>query len=125
LPYNVLIMEVSKKVLIIEDNKLLADTLNYSAHLLKLDVYTSIGEIGYNEIKMLHPDLVIIDYWLNEWGGNICTKIKSNPITNQTPVIMLVASQKMGKAIKENSANAYLSIPFNTNQLNTVIHQFI
>jgi DNA-binding response OmpR family regulator len=119
------VVKALKKILLIEDNKLLADTLNYSAYLLNLNVFSSIGEIDHDEIKMLLPDIVIIDYWLNKWGGNICTKMKSDPLTNHVPVIMLVAGQKMDKAIKENAANAYLPIPFNSDQLNDVINRFI
>ena len=77
-------MKALKKILLIEDNKVALDMLNYSAYLLKHDVYSSIGEMDYDEIKMLLPDVIIIGYWLNVWGGDICSKVKSNPATNKT-----------------------------------------
>ena len=118
-------MKALKKILLIEDNKVALDMLNYSAYLLKHDVYSSIGEMDYDEIKMLLPDLVIIDYWLNVWGGDICSKIKSNPATNSTPVIMLSSCQEIKKISKENCANAYLTLPLNAFDLDNAINRFV
>lgn len=104
---------------------LVLNKLNYSASQLKLVVYSSIGAIEYDEIKMILPHLIVIGYWLNFNAGDLCYKIKSDEVTNTTPVIMLSPTAKIKKIARENCADAYLPAPLNECDLAKTIRRFI
>ena len=74
------------------------------------------------------PDLLISDIMMPEMDGNtLCSKIKANPDTNHTPVILLTAKSRDVDKLEglETGADAYIVKPFNMDILRRTIINLI
>lgn len=82
---------MAKKILIIEDDKFLRELI--SQKLLKegYDIAEAIdGEKGVESVKTEKPDLILLDLILPGIDGfEVLARIKSDPDSAQTPVIIL------------------------------------
>ena len=82
---------MAKKILIVEDDKFLRELI--SQKLLKegFDIAEAVdGEEGVKKVKEEKPDLVLLDLILPGADGfEVLSKIKEDPTTAQTPVIIL------------------------------------
>jgi len=82
---------MAKKILIIEDDKFLRELI--SQKLLKegYDIAEAVdGEKGIKSVKDEKPDLVLLDLILPGIDGfEVLSRIKSDPLLAQTPVIIL------------------------------------
>ncbi len=114
-------MTDKKKVLIIEDSKLVCAILERS---LKEEGFEVIvcneGYCGVKSAEKENPDVIILDLILPELPGEeVCRQIKRNPKTENTPVIMLTAKDsEVDKVIgKVLGADAYVSKPFRIEDL--------
>ncbi len=70
------------------------------------------------------PDLIVSDIMMPEMDGiEFCKKIKANPETNHTPIILLTALSKDEDRAQgiETGADMYLVKPFNSNFLKKTI----
>ncbi|HIJ96498.1 MAG TPA: response regulator transcription factor [Desulfuromonadales bacterium] len=82
-----------KKVLIIEDEKDLAELLAFN---LEKDGYTVIcmydGKLGYERAVADPPDLILLDLMLpGLLGTEVCKALRKIPHTAQVPIIMITA----------------------------------
>ena len=77
------------------------------------------GDDVFNQIKMFHPDLVILDSILPGINGReICQLIKLNKTTSNLPVIMCSGDDSIDGALKQNGApDDILHKPFDINCL--------
>ncbi len=97
---------MSKHILIVEDEKDLSDTLGNKAISLAT---------GKN-----NPDLVILDLMLPDISGlDVCKEIRSNPVSKNTPILMLTAKGEEVDRILgfELGADDYLVKPFSLREL--------
>ncbi len=83
--------EVAKKILVIEDDDILGDII---VKKLKDEGYQTTlardGEDGFEQIKKLRPDLVLLDIILPKMSGyEILEALRANPELTKTPVIIL------------------------------------
>ncbi len=115
-------------ILIIDDNdtllSLLRDILSEDYNIL----VANDGNEGFDKLIHLTPDLVITDVMMpNSDGLSLTKKIKNNPHTMHIPLIILSAKSAIGDKISgiESGADAYISKPFDTQYLKTVIRQLI
>lgn len=81
------------KVLIVEDEEMLARTL---ADKLRGDGYTAVtardGEEGLEKIREEKPDLIVLDIMLPRLDGlSLCRLVRRDPATAHIPIIMLTA----------------------------------
>ena len=109
-----------KRILVIDDDPDLLEILNI---VFKQEGYEVIlsetGEEAEN-IRDINPDLVMLDIMLTGSGKNgvdICAKIKSQPETNDIPVILFSAEDNIEELSKKCGANAYFSKPFHYYEL--------
>ena len=75
-----------------------------------------------------NPDLLLSDIMMPEIDGNtLCSTIKSNPQTNDIPVVLLTAKTREEDKLEglETGADAYLEKPFNMDILLRTIHNLI
>ncbi len=78
------------------------------------------GAEGYEMAVEILPDLIISDIMMPELNGyEFCLKIKQNILTSHIPVILLTAKTSIESHIKgyESGADAYISKPFEIDQL--------
>ena len=122
-----------KKILIIEDDQAIVDSL---VVLLKskydLDSAGD-GNIGLDKIKSFKPDLVILDLLMPERDGfDVARKIKGDPKLKSTPVIALSSFTEMydmnfGQAGAERTmpSDVYLTKPLDPATLLREIKEYI
>lgn len=115
-------------VLIVEDNP---DVSAYMASILnkKYDIHTAFnGKEGLERAMNIVPDLIVTDVMMPEMDGTeMCRRIRESEITNHIPVIMVTAraseEDKIGGL--EMGADAYLSKPFNAEELRIRVARLI
>ncbi len=110
-----------KTILVVEDEKDIVDLLVY--HLKQAGFSTSTafdGPSGLEKAKKERPGLVILDLMLPGMDGkDVCRALKSNPLTQSVPVLMLTAkSEEMDRVIGfELGADDYVTKPFSPREL--------
>jgi len=109
-------MTPPKHVLVVDDEKDLAELLVYN--LRRVGYRTSVAHSGRQALEVLAtglPDLVLLDVMLPELSGTeVASRIRSNPLTAATPIVMLTAK---GEEVDEIvgltvGADDYISKPF-------------
>jgi len=109
------------RVLIVEDEKALAEILEYNFKKEGYSVDTaSDGEIALDKIIFKAPDLVILDWMLPKLSGiELCRKVRSNKKIKNIPIIMLTARGEEEDRLKglEMGADDYVTKPFSINEL--------
>ena len=118
---------MTKKILIVDDNELIAEVMSYILTNSGYQVTTlNSGDGVVAQIRDTHPDLVIMDIMLPGIDGrDICKIIKHNKATENLPVIICSASENIEDSLKQEGApDDILSKPFDmTVLLNKVEHQ--
>lgn len=134
LPKEELTLDTSNKceheyhLLVVEDNR---DVARYIGAMLSENYsisYASNGKEGLEMALEFIPDLVITDLTMPEMDGlEVCRQIRSNEIINHIPVIMVTAKVSEAERIKglEAGADAYLTKPFNAEELRTRVEKLL
>src|ERR1700761_937158 len=111
---------MSKKILIVEDNKLMTEVMTY---ILNNNGYEVIalanGNEVFSKIRTNHPDLVILDAALPGINGTeICQLLKLNKATQNLPVIMCSGDDNIDESLNQTGApDDVLHKPFDINCL--------
>jgi DNA-binding response OmpR family regulator len=108
-------MHSMEKILIVEDELMLADNLASKLRAEGYEVTTSPnGEDGLEKIRGTLPDLVVLDIMLPGLDGlSLCRMLQHDPITSHIPIIMLTArGMEVDKIVGlESGADDYLVKP--------------
>lgn len=87
------------------------------------------GEAGLHQVHALRPALVLLDVMMPGLldGYQVCAKIKGDPRTRATPVVMLTArgQQSDFEAGRAAGANAYLTKPFSPLELIDTVEKLL
>ena len=121
---------MSKKILVIEDDKDIRDTI---ALILKEENYEVVDSGDSKILKHLHhhnPDLILMDNWLTEWksdanGQQLSKQLKSDPTTNHIPIIIISAVSNIKEIAEEGLADAWLMKPFDMADLIAIVKKHI
>ncbi len=120
---------MAPKILIIEDDSFSAQVLETALKRRSYEVLTAFnGMQGLKAVQEQHPDLVLLDLMLPGIDGyEVLNRIRSNPQTANTPVIVVSAKtseddQQMAQRI---GANGYITKPYQLTQLYQVIQQIL
>jgi two-component system phosphate regulon response regulator PhoB len=112
---------LTKSILIVEDEKDIVDLIAYHLKQSGFSVLTALdGPSGLEIAKKNRPSLVILDLMLPGMDGkDICRALKSNPLTQSTPILMLTAkSEEVDRVIGfELGADDYVTKPFSPREL--------
>ena len=104
------------KLLIVDDEKDLIDTLTFRLEANGYDVIKAFdGRDGLDKAKREKPDLIILDLMLPKMDGyKVCGLLKADARYNKIPIILFTArAQKSDKKMgKDVGANAYITKPF-------------
>ena len=78
------------------------------------------------DIDQFQPNLILMDLWIPEIGGEKATSIiKENPTTRHIPVLLFSANSNIKEICKKINADGYVEKPFDINTLKEKIEQAI
>ena len=116
------------RLLVIEDN---SDIAAYIGSLFAdryAVFYAANGKEGMEKVLDLVPDLIITDLMMPGMDGlEVCRQVRGNEIVNHIPIIVVTAKITDEERIKglEAGADAYLSKPFNSDELRTRVEKLL
>jgi DNA-binding response OmpR family regulator len=121
---------MAKKILVIEDDKDIRDTIVYILEEEKYEVISSGDSKILKNINQYKPDLILMDNWLTEWksdanGEQLSRELKLNPSTSHIPVIIVSAVSDIKEIAKAGLADAYLRKPFDMSELLKMVKKFV
>ena len=74
------------------------------------------------DIERIRPDLILMDLWIPEIGGEkAIVLIKENPATRHIPVLLFSANGDIKEICKKINADGYIEKPFDINTLKEMI----
>jgi DNA-binding response OmpR family regulator len=110
---------MQKRILIIDDDISILEILNdiFTDNGYHVETVTDTSDI-FKTVTELAPDLVIIDYLLQEInGGEICAQIKKNQSTANIPVVMMTAFPRVMLSLGTYHCDEFIEKPFNLDYL--------
>jgi two-component system response regulator RegX3 len=106
------------RILLVEDEPGLADSVRYALDSEGFDVYVADSGVGGLEsARVNHPDLVLLDLMLPGMSGlDVCRQIRSS---SDVPIIMLTAKDAESDKVAglELGADDYMTKPFSMREL--------
>jgi two-component system phosphate regulon response regulator PhoB len=117
---------LNKKILVIEDDKDIRDTIVYILEEENYEVISSEDSNILNSLDTYKPDLILLDNWLTDWksdanGQQLSKELKSNPATSHIPVIIISAVSNIKEIAEAGLANGYLRKPFDLAELVEIV----
>ena len=111
----------TERIVVIEDEADILEVIAYNLKREGYDVVTSTsGEDGLEKIERTKPHLVVLDLMLPEVDGiELCKKLKSDPLTQSIPVIMVTAKGEESDVVLGLGVGAddYVTKPFSPREL--------
>jgi two-component system, OmpR family, phosphate regulon response regulator PhoB len=109
------------KVLVIEDDRSLADVLRYNLLQAGYEVIVATdGLDGVTQAQLKTPDIVVLDLMIPVVDGlEVCRRLRSDPATRDTLVVMLTAKSEESDQLVGFSVGAddYVTKPFSVKVL--------
>jgi two-component system phosphate regulon response regulator PhoB len=121
---------MAKKVLLIEDDKDIRDTIVYALQAENFEVIASEDAKILKTLTELKPDLILLDNWLTDWksdanGQQLSKDIKTNPATSHIPVIIVSAVSNIKEIAEAGLADGFLRKPFDLTDLFAIVNKHI
>ncbi len=110
-----------KKILVVDDERDLLEIIAFNLRREQYDVLTAEdGETAVQIAQRETPDLVILDLMLPGIGGlEVCRRLRAEPRTARTPIVMLTAKGEEVDAVVglSQGADDYVRKPFGVKEL--------
>jgi DNA-binding response OmpR family regulator len=121
---------MGKKILVIEDDKDIRDTIAFILEEENYEVISSGDSKILKTVTDLKPDLILMDNWLTEWksdanGQQLSKMLKTNSATSHIPVIIISAVSNIKEIAEEGLADTYLKKPFDMTELVAIVKKHI
>ncbi len=104
------------KILVVEDDRSLADVLKYNLSQAGYQVFSAYdGQDGLNQARLKLPEIIVLDVMIPVMDGlEVCRRLRANPETRDTPIIMLTAKSEESDQLIGFSVGAddYVTKPF-------------
>ena len=117
------------KILVADDSPSIREILQMNLETLGYSVVLAEdGEKALQQLGQERPDLLIVDVMMPKVNGfQICRRVKSNPATQATPVILLTARSQQEDVFwgKDCGADEYMTKPFSTKELVKTIERLL
>lgn len=118
-----------KRILVVDDEVDLVETVRFSLELEGYDVLTAFnGEEALNQARKENPDLILLDLMLPKLDGyKVCRLLKFDEKYKHIPILMLTAkTQEKDKATgMETGANEYITKPFDMDELMKKVKNYL
>lgn len=119
-----------KKILVIEDDKDIRDTITYALQAEGYEVVASENAKILKTINEIKPNLLLLDNWLTDWksdanGQQISKELKSNKATSHIPILIISAVSNIKEIAEAGLADGYLKKPFELDDLHQLVKKFI
>ena len=112
---------VTTRVLIVEDDRDLAQVLTYNLKQAGYEVLVATdGREGLRQAELHSPDLVILDLMLPVMDGlDVCRRLRANSLTSDVSILMLTAkAEEMDQVVGFSiGADDYVTKPFSVKVL--------
>jgi two-component system alkaline phosphatase synthesis response regulator PhoP len=109
------------KILVVEDERDIADLLRYHLEREGFRVVTAAsGAQALREVERERPDLVLLDLMIPEGDGlQVCRRLRAAPATARLPIIMLTArAEEVDRVLGlELGADDYVTKPFSPREV--------
>ncbi|HVW98440.1 MAG TPA: response regulator [Mucilaginibacter sp.] len=120
---------MARKILVIEDDKDIRDTIVYILEEEGYDVVSSGDSKILKRVTEHDPALILMDNWLTEWksdanGQQLSRELKTNPKTQHIPVIIISAVSNIKQIAEEGLADSYLKKPFDMHELTALVKKY-
>ena len=116
-----MVRSAPKRMLVVEDDRAIADLLKFHFSREGFTVTTTPnGEEALILIEEIKPDLVILDWMIEETSGiEVCRRLRRKPDTATLPIIMLTAKGEEEDRVRglEIGADDYVAKPFSPREL--------
>lgn len=113
-----------KKIVVIEDDQDILDIVEYILTSNGYEVFPYPKFQPLSIIEQLEPDVILLDEWLEAMrGSQLCRQLKSNPATQNIPVLIISALTSIESIVEEAGADGYIKKPFDIDSFLTVIEQ--
>jgi two-component system response regulator VicR len=115
---------MTKRLLIIDDDKDMLEMLNIVFQESDLDVVLSEKGMAADEIEVIHPDLILLDVQIKGYtrtGDEICKEIKARSGLDQVPVFLISSEPDLNLLAIECKADGFFSKPFNVSKFKSAI----
>src|ERR1700744_459177 len=121
---------MAKKILVIEDDKDIRDSIAFILEEQGYNVTTSENSKILKSLDTIKPDMILLDNWLTEWksdasGQQLSKELKTNPETSHIPVIIISAVSDVERIAKEGMANDSLQKPFGMDDLIDIVKKHL
>ena len=120
---------MSKRILVVDDEKDIADTLRFRLEANGYEVVTAYdGQDGLNKAKTVSPDLIVLDLMLPKIDGyKVCRMLKFDETYKHIPIILFTArvqesDRQTGVKV---GADAYITKPFDATVLLAKIKELL
>ena len=116
------------RILVVEDNHDIADYIGSQLKDFYHVYYAFNGQTGMEKALEIVPDLIITDLMMPEMNGlELCRQVRDNDIINHVPIIIITAKASEEERIKglQAGADAYMTKPFNTDELQTRVAKLL
>ena len=116
---------MSKKILIVDDDRLNTTLIRFSLKEKNYDVVTAEnGREGIASVKAHRPDLIILDIQMPQMSGfEFMNELKTLPGASATPVIMLTANENMQDIFLSEGVKGYFVKPVDPPKLQAKIKE--
>ena len=113
---------MSKKILVVEDDKFLRELMTHKLDLIGYDVSSAVdGEKGVIAAGEVKPDLILLDLILPGIDGfEVLQKIKANPEISSIPVVVLSnlgQKEDIEKGLKLGAIDYMIKAHFTPNEI--------
>ncbi len=120
---------MSRRILVADDSQGIREMLQMSLESLGYSVIVAEdGERALERIDEAKPDLLIVDVMMPKVNGfQVCRRVKSNPETRETPVILLTARIQEEDVFwgRDCGADEYITKPFRTQELQDTVDRLL
>jgi len=124
-------IEERKKILVVDDDKIIVETIVQSLEEDEFGYEMISASDGFEaglQVNHFKPDLLILDIMMPDINGyEVCQKVKSNPETKNTKIVVLSAylDDDAFKQMKEYGADACFSKPLPLEQLKVEVAKLL